>query len=336
MKAITYQSLGKIQNSVLADPIPAAEEVVIRVHASGICHTDIDILYGRYGSSTFPLVPGHEYAGEIVTLGDDVTNFKEGQRVVVDPNIHCGECRACKKGLTNLCNKLGAYGVTQNGGFAEYNVVHRDNIVPISDDVSYGTAALAEPVGCVLNGLDAIDAIDADTVANTLKFGAGPIGMLMALALRTKGVSDIVVADIDESRLALAESFGLKAVAARSGELDSLEKSVDLVVDATGVPKVAEGLINYAADGGDVLFFGVCPPGETISVSPHDVFRRQIRMAGTHSLNHNIPEALKTIEQIGPDINHLVSHRVELSEIKGFLEKSGQSHSLKIHAVINQ
>lgn len=333
MKAITYQSLGKIQNSVLLDPTPAAEEVVIRVHASGICHTDIDILYGRYGSSTFPLVPGHEYAGEIVSLGDDVTNVKSGQRVVVDPNIHCGQCRACKKGLTNLCDKLSAYGVTQNGGFAEYSVVHRDNIVPISDSLSYGTAALAEPVGCVLNGLNAID---TDTTVSTLIFGAGPIGMLMALALRTKGIVDVTMADINESRLALAESFGIKAVAARSGELVALEKSVDLVVDATGVPTVAEGLINYAADGGDVLFFGVCPPGETISVSPHDVFRRQIRMAGTHSLNHNIPEALNTIEHIGPDINRLVSHRVELSEIKGFLEKSDQSNSLKIHAVINQ
>lgn len=333
MKAITYQSLGEIKNSVLADPTPAAEEVVIRVQASGICHTDIDILYGRYGSSTFPLVPGHEYAGAIVTLGDNVKNYKEGQRVVVDPNIHCGRCRACKKGLTNLCDKLGAYGVTRNGGFAEYSVVHRDNIVPISDNLSYGTAALAEPVGCVLNGLDAIDTY---TIDNTLIFGAGPIGMLMALALRTKGVCDVTLADIDESRLALAESFGLKAVAARSGELDALEKSVDLVVDATGVPKVAEALIEYAVDGGNVLFFGVCPPGETISVSPHDVFRRQIRLAGTHSLNHNIPEALKTIEHIGPDIDRLVSHRVELSEIKGFLEKCGQSNSLKIHAVINQ
>jgi len=330
MKATTYLSLGEIQNSELADPTPAAEEVLIRVHASGICHTDIDILYGRYGNSTFPLVPGHEYAGAILSVGDKVTKFKQGQRVVVDPNIHCGECRACKKGLTNLCDKLGAYGVTQNGGFAEYGVVHQDNIVCISDDLSYGTAALAEPVGCVLNGLDAIE---TDTLSNSLIFGAGPIGMLMALSLRTKGITDITMADIDESRLVLAESFGLKAVAAGSSELAKLEKSIDLVVDATGVPKVAESLINYAADGGNVLFFGVCPPGETISVSPHDVFRRQIRMAGTHSLNHNIPEALVTIEQIGSDIDRLISHRVELNEIKGFLEKSGPSNSLKIHAV---
>ena len=332
MKAITYQSLGEIQNSELADPTAGDKEVVIRVHASGICHTDIDILHGRYGSSTFPLVPGHEYAGEITSVGNGVKNFKEGQRVVVDPNIHCGECRACKKGLTNLCDKLGAYGVTQHGGFAEYSVVHQDNIVLMSDDLSYGVAALAEPVGCVLNGLDAIV---TETIDNALIFGAGPIGMLMALSLRTKGVEDITMADIDESRLVLAESFGLKALAASSGDLEKLEKSVDLAADATGVPKVAEGLINYAANGGNVLFFGVCPPGETISVSPHDVFRRQIRMAGTHSLNHNIPQALKAIEDIGPDVERLISHRVELDEIKSYLEKSGQSNSLKIHAVAN-
>jgi len=307
MKATTYQSMGEIQNSEIPEPTPSADEVVLRVHASGICHTDIDILYGRYGSSKFPLVPGHEYAGEIVALGEGVTTLKKGQRVVVDPNIHCGKCRACRKGLTNLCDNLGAYGVTQNGGFAEYGVVHQDNIVPFSDDLSYGVAALAEPVGCVLNGLDAID---TDKVDNALIFGAGPIGMLMGLALRTKGVTDVTMSDIAESRLKLAESFGLKAVAAGSGELNKLERSVDLAVDATGVPRVAEGLINYAANGGNVLFFGVCPPGETIPVSPHDVFRRQIRMAGTHSLNHNIPQALQTIEQIGPDIKRLISHQV--------------------------
>ena len=113
-----------------------------------------------------------------------------------------------------------------------------------------------------------------------------------------------------------------------------MKKSVDMVVDATGVQKVAEGLINYAANGGNVLFFGVCPPDVTIAVSPHEVFRRQIRLAGTHSLNHNIPQSLQAIKSIGPDIERLISHRVELNEIKGFLDKSAdQSSSLKIHAV---
>jgi len=329
MKAITYKSHGDVQAGEIVDPDPSSDEVVIRVHASGICHTDIDILYGRYGNSTFPLVPGHEYAGEIISIGSDVKDLHEGERVVVDPNIHCGDCRACKKGLTNLCDELGAYGVTVHGGFAEYSVVHQDNVFRIGD-LSYGVAALAEPVGCVLNGLDAFE---TDAMDSALVFGAGPIGMLLALCLRVKGVTDVTMVDLDASRLVLAESFGLKALAAGSSDLNALEKSADLAADATGVPKVAEGLINYAANGGNVLFFGVCPPGETIAVSPHDVFRRQIRIAGTHSLNHNIPEAIQAIEIIGPDIERLISHRVKLSEIKGILEKSNQSGSLKVQAV---
>ena len=330
MKAITYKSHGEVQSSDIEEPSAGSDDVVIRVHASGICHTDIDILYGRYGNSTFPLVPGHEYAGEIVATGNNVEKFTTGERVVVDPNIHCGNCKACKKGLFNLCDKLGAYGVTVNGGFAEHSVVHKDNVVPIGD-LTYGVAALAEPVGCVLNGLDAFD---TNAVENALVFGAGPIGMLIALCLRTRGVMDVTMVDLDEARLSLAESFGLSAIAAGSSQLDGLKKSVDLAVDATGVPKVAEGLIDYAANGGNVLFFGVCPPGEKVAISPNEVFRRQIRLAGTHSLNHNIPESLEAIKSIGPDINNLISHRVELSEIKGYLDKSNsQSGSLKIHAV---
>ncbi len=88
---------------------------MIDVKASGLCHTDIDVLHGRYGSSAFPLVPGHEYAGVVIAVAEDVTNVKPGDRVAVDPNIPCGHCRACRKGLTNLCAELKAYGVTHNG-----------------------------------------------------------------------------------------------------------------------------------------------------------------------------------------------------------------------------
>lgn len=329
MKAIKYTGLGDVTYGDIEEPTAGANEVVIRVRASGVCHTDIDVLYGRYGSSTFPMVPGHEYAGEIVSVGKGVESAKTGDKVVVDPNFHCGECRACKKGLTNLCDELGAYGVSVFGGFAEYSVVSKDNIVPMPD-MSFEVAALAEPVGCVLNGLDAID---TGSVENALIFGAGPIGMLMALSLRTRGVSDITMADIDDSRLELAASYGLSTVNAQ--DMASYKHSKDFTVDATGVPAVAERLIDYTANGGNVLFFGVCPPGETISVSPHEVFRRQIRLAGTHSLNHNIPQALATINEIGPEIERLISHRVDIKDIVGFLDKSNEENSLKVQAVLS-
>ncbi|HEY9056072.1 MAG TPA: zinc-dependent alcohol dehydrogenase family protein [Aurantimonas sp.] len=329
MDAVTYEALDKAEYASIADPEPAADDLIIRMKASGICHTDIDILHGRYGSSRFPLVPGHEYAGEIVAKGVAVDGFAIGDHVVVDPNFHCGTCRPCRKGLTNLCENLGAYGVTRNGGFADYSAVNQKNIVGIGS-LSFEVAALAEPVGCVLNGLGAVD---IDRIENTLIFGAGPIGLLMALTLRTRGIADITMVDLDESRLALAETFQLNAIAAGSRDLEKYSRSMDLVVDATGVIAVAQGMIDYAANGGNVLFFGVCPPGKTIQVSPQEIFRRQLRLAGAHSLNHNIPEALETIAAIGPGISRLISHRLPLRDIVPFLGHERPSGSLKVMAV---
>lgn len=330
MKAVSYPALGEVNVSKIHDPKPGADEIVVQVRSSGICHTDIDILHGRYGNSTFPIVPGHEFSGEIVDLGAGVSAFSTGDRVVIDPNFHCDNCRPCNKGLYNLCESLGAYGVTKHGGLAEYSVVHQDNAIAF-DDLSYHVAALAEPVGCVLNGLGVIE---TKGVENALVFGAGPIGMLLALALRTRGVNDITMVDVDESRLTLAESFHLKAIAAGSDSLKRLDKAVDLVIDATGVPNVTKELVDYTANGGSILIFGVCPPSATIAICPHDIFRRQIRIAGAHSLNHNIPEALKTIEQIGPEIAQLISHRVPLNEISAFLTGSGESKTLKVQAEV--
>lgn len=328
MKAVVYKSLG---NAVVADialPKPGPDEVMVRTRASGVCHTDLDILHGRYGSAKFPLVPGHEYAGEVVEVGAQVRAFKAGDRVVVDPNISCGSCRPCKKGLANLCETLGAYGVTQNGGHAEYSVVHTNNLVSIGD-MPYHIAALAEPMGCVLNG---VDAVGTKGVERALIFGAGPIGLLMAMALKTRGVEHIAIADVDDTRLELAESFGFDPLASGADALAAQSGQIDLSIDATGIPAVAGELVNYTANGGKVLYFGVCPPEARVSISPYEVFRRQLTIAGAHSLNHNIHAALEAIRDFGPDIGRLVSHQVSLSEVRDVLTKQGPAKTLKVQA----
>ena len=330
MQAIVYTGLGVITHGQLDTPEPAPGEVLIRVKASGVCHTDIDVLHGRYGPSAFPLVPGHEYAGVVEMCGDGVDELAVGDQVVIDPNIHCGTCRSCRRGQTNLCENLGAYGVTCNGGFGEFCVVQADHAIPVVD-MPAERAALAEPVGCVLNGLEAIG---TDGAENALVFGAGPIGMLLGLALRVRGVTDVTMVDLQESRLELATSFGLEALHASSEDLQTYRQAVDIAVDATGVSTVAEGLCNYAANGGRVLYFGVCPPDAQILISPFEVFRRQLRIGGAHSLNHNISKALDVIREIGPDIDRLISHRVALQDIPGFLDKTfGSESTLKVQAV---
>ena len=308
MRAVVFPRAGAVRLDTLADPVPGPGEAVVRVRASGLCHTDIEVMRGHYGTGAFPLAPGHEFAGEVVAVGPDVSDPAVGARVVVDPNLSCGACRACLRGRANLCAQLGAYGVTRHGGFADLVTVAARNLVPLGD-MPFARAALAEPVGCVLTGVAAIapDPRDAAVIV-----GAGPIGLLFALVLRSRGLTDIVLSDIDADRLALAASFGFA-----TGAPDA--RAYDIAIDATGVPAVAAGLPGHLVDGGRALFFGVCPPDARIEVAPFEIFRRQLTLAGTHSLNHNIPEALETIAAIGPQIDRVVSHRVDLAEIAAIM-----------------
>lgn len=331
MEAISFPARNEVAFGTLPDPVAGAGEVVVEVKASGICHTDYEVLKANYGTGAFPVVPGHEYAGVVAEVGPDVRDIRNGDRVVVDPNIECGQCRACRKGWAHLCETLGAYGVTTNGGFARFSVVKASAVHPIGD-MDFGTAALAEPMGCVLNGVNAVH--DA-TMETALVFGAGPMGLLFANALRLRGTSDITFVDIDNARLELATSLGFAAVPAGSSELERFRHASDLAVEATGVPQVAGGLIDYIANGGKGLFFGVCPSDARIEVSPFEIFRRQITLAGTHSLNHNIPEALDVIAGCSNDMARIVSHRLSLQDTAEILASKPPGGSLKIQALID-
>jgi len=142
MKAVYFPRRGEVAVGDLPDPEAGPGEVVLRVRASGICHTDIEVMRGNYGTGAYPLVPGHEYAGEVAEIGPGVSSVSPGDRVVVDPNLECGSCRACRRGWAHLCEALGAYGVTVNGGFAELSVVRAERLHKIAD-MSFAMAALA-------------------------------------------------------------------------------------------------------------------------------------------------------------------------------------------------
>ena len=329
MKAIVYTGRNEVRFMDLPDPTPEQGEVIIEVKASGICHTDYEVLKANYGTSAFPVVPGHEFAGVVAEIGDDVTSCSVGDRVVVDPNLECGRCRACRRGWAHLCETLAAYGVTTNGGFAEYCVVDASNVHPI-DQLSFTQAALAEPMGCVLNG---VDAVFAPWMEEALIFGAGPMGLLMGMALKSLGITKVTFCDISDERVELATSFGFDAFNGQSDTLQEWNHRADLVVEATGVNNVASQVTDQIANGGKGLFFGVCPADARIEVAPFEVFRRQLTLAGSHSLNHNIPRALDVIAGLGPSVDELVSHHLSLKEISEVLASIPPSDSLKTHAV---
>jgi len=330
MKEIVFTEKNKISYQDITTPSLEKEQVLIAVRASGMCHTDLEILRGNYGSSAFPLVPGHEYAGTVVQIGDEVTKVKVNDNVVVDPNIECGYCLSCQNNNAHLCETLGAYGVTVNGGFAQYSVVHQNALHDI-EDLPFHIAALAEPLGCALNG---VGAVNAGASNNALIFGAGPMGLLFALAAKDKGAKKITFVDISSDRLILAESMGFNAMQSNEENLANLNKEFDLVVDATGLIKVAEKLINFVCDGGKIMHLGVCPPDAKMEIAPFEIFRRQLTIAGSHSLNHhNITEALATIHNCIPELEKIVTHKLNAEDIATYMQKGSPIDSLKIQAV---
>lgn len=331
MKAVQFESIGRIRVTELPEPEPGPGEVLIRVAASGICHTDVDILKGNV-KAQFPVVPGHEYAGTVVAVGEGVSSDWVGRRVAVNPNVSCGQCRACHENRQNLCRNLQAYGVNCNGGFAELSVVRVQNVHPIGN-LPFEQAAFAEPLGCVIH---ALRRLQPEPGCEVLIFGAGPMGLLMLQALKAYGAARVAVVDIHGPRLEVARQLGADEAFLGDPELRrrGTMRSFDVVADATGVPQLVEGMMEWVRDGGKLLYFGVCPPSAEIAVRPFEVYRRDLEIVGSFSLNATLSPALRLIESGAVQVKPLLSHQFALDEFEHYLNRVGQPDTMKLQARI--
>ena len=162
-------------------------QVLIKNMACGVCGTDVHIYHGEKGSADVlpPVVLGHEYAGIVQAVGDGVTGLKPGDHVAMDPNMYCGLCRPCRMGRKQNCENLFALGVNVNGGFAEYSLCPEAQCYRIREDVPFDVAAMAEPLACVVHGIDQADIRPGQTV---LVIGGGTIGLLMVQMAKLSGV----------------------------------------------------------------------------------------------------------------------------------------------------
>jgi D-arabinitol dehydrogenase (NADP+) len=205
MKAARIEHPGEARVLAVPDPVVGPDDVLIRVRAAGICGTDLHIFKGEY-EATYPLIPGHEFSGEVAAIGRDVQNFQVGDRVTADPNIPCNRCSYCQRNQPNQCRQLSAIGVTQDGAFAEFVIAPESNVLSIGT-LPYPAAALIEPLACVVWGLQQVEVQPGDSA---LVFGAGPMGCLVAQGLKSAGASSVVVTDVVPYRLEMAQQLGSK------------------------------------------------------------------------------------------------------------------------------
>ncbi|HEX7004320.1 MAG TPA: zinc-dependent alcohol dehydrogenase family protein [Trueperaceae bacterium] len=300
-------------------PKPAAGEVLIEVARAGVCGTDIHILRGQYELARLPVTPGHEFAGTVVAVGEGVLRRRVGDRVTVDPNVACLTCDECLRGAFNQCVDLQAIGVTRDGAFARYLVAPERSVYPIGD-LSFEVAALIEPLACVAWGLCRLT---LPSGYSALIYGAGPMGCLLLQALRTAGAVRVAMVDVVESRLAIAKELGADAALTpdEARRLDTFAPSgFELVVDATGVPSVLEAAMARVRPAGTIWVFGVAPEVSRISVSPYQLFRRDLTLMGSFAVNRTFPEAISLIRSGAVRTEPLISHVLPIEEFREGLE----------------
>ena len=332
MKAILFPRPGEIELKDVPDPLPAPDEAVIKVKAAGICATDIHIWLGEF-IATYPVIPGHEFSGEVIALGDEVKNFKVGDKVAVDPCIYCHNCPACRSHAENFCHNFKAYGLHLNGGFAEYVAVKEGNLYRI-DDLSWEEGAMVEPLGCVVHGLNQVSPIKPG--GHGLIFGAGPIGLLNLQLYLHSGLSDVTVVDVMEHKLGIASDLGAAHTVLADASLNERLREIrpegfDLVIDATGNPKVVQSAFDYVADRGKVLIFGVCPPDSRITISPYEIYKRELKIYGSFSLLYTAAQSVDLLRSGRIKVKPLISHRFPLEKfVEAFELKRNNPETMKV------
>jgi 2-desacetyl-2-hydroxyethyl bacteriochlorophyllide A dehydrogenase len=296
----------------VADPAPARGEVLIQVEAAGVCGTDVHIYLGEY-EATYPIIPGHEFAGVVVAVGEGVARFRVGDRVTADPNISCGRCPACQRNEPNQCLEPQAVGVTRAGAFARYVSVPEGNVFAIGS-LSFAQAAFVEPLACVVWGLQRVQVGPGEAV---LIFGAGPMGCLLAQAIRCAGAAKVVITDVAAWRLRLAAALGVTETVLADDRQEARLRALaplgyDLVVDATGVPRVVEEAFRYVRPRGKIWLFGVCPRDAVASFRPYEVFRKDLTVYGSFAVCRTFPQSIAWLESGAVQVEPLISHRLPL------------------------
>ncbi|MFE7170395.1 zinc-dependent alcohol dehydrogenase family protein [Streptomyces sp. NPDC057616] len=325
MKAAVIEAPGKVTVTTVPDPTPGPREVVVDVAACGLCGTDLHILQGEF-APTLPVVPGHEFAGEVVGLGSEVTELALGDRVAVDPSLYCNECHYCRVGRNNLCDRWQAIGVTVAGGAAEYAVAPVANCVRLPEHVDVQDAALIEPLSCAVRGYDVLS---SRLGSHVLIYGSGTMGLMMLELAKRTGAASVDVVDINPERLATAEKLGCSQAAVSADELGR-PHGWEVVVDATGNAAAIQDGLDRVAKAGTFLQFGVSDYATTATVSPYRIYNQEITITGSMAVLHSYERAAELFAAGVLDPQIFISHRLPLAHYPQALEQFAAGQGRKI------
>jgi L-iditol 2-dehydrogenase len=309
-------------------PVPGRGEVLVRVSACGICGSDVHGYDGSSGRRIPPLVMGHEAAGVIAELGLGVDRFRLGDRVTFDSTIYCGECRFCKQGDVNLCDRREVLGVScgdyrRDGAFADYVLVPERIVYRLPDAMPFAEAAMLEAVSVALHAVVVSELRGGETA---LVIGAGMIGLLTLQAARAAGCSRVFIADVDATRLELAKKLGATGTLHLSGS-ELVRKcqeltdgaGVDVALEVVGRDETVSTAIDAVRKGGTVTLIGNVTP--EVRLPLQKVVSRQLRLQGTAASSGEYPQAIEFVTNGTIQVKPLITAVAPLEEGPRWFER---------------
>ncbi|MBA4451762.1 MAG: alcohol dehydrogenase catalytic domain-containing protein [Nitrosopumilaceae archaeon] len=309
-------------------------DILVQMHACGICGSDLEKVFGQYGQPSMKL--GHEPAGIIIDAGPNVSEFKKGDRVFTHHHVPCYSCHHCKHGNETMCKKyyetnLTPCGLSEEYVVPEWNVTH-GGVLKIPDSMTFEEAAMIEPLACCVRAWTKYSFLEGDSAAI---FGVGPTGMMHVMIAQAKKFSKVFCFDVNDFRLDFAKKFNVSE-SINSTNKDRYQKileqtegrGVDVAIVATSSLKALEDAIEMVRKGGAIMMFGVPSKGAKIDLDMSKVYSKEITLVTSYAASDNdTKDALQLIESGEIDVKQLVTHTYPISDSQKAFDhaRSGES-----------
>ena len=313
-------------------PVAGIDDVLIRVHKTGICGTDLHIYkWDAWAQKTIPvpMVVGHEFVGEVVEVGSNVNDFQAGDIVSAEGHVVCGRCRNCLAGRRHLCADTQGIGVNRAGAFAEFIAVPMTNVWQHKPDIDRDVASIFDPFGNAVHTALSFEVLGEDVLIT----GAGPIGIMAAAIVKHAGARHVVITDVNDYRLALAKQMGATvALNVKQGSLAEVQQQLgmkegfDVGLEMSGNAQALRDMIDSMAHGGKIAMLGI--PSEQIAIDWNKVVFNMLTIKGIYGREmYETWYKMSVMLESGLDIRPVITHRFHFAEFeKGFEAMlSGQS-----------
>jgi 2-desacetyl-2-hydroxyethyl bacteriochlorophyllide A dehydrogenase len=280
MQALWFNGQHEIEVKELRIPKLQPNELLVHVEACGVCGTDFHIYEGN-APAKIPVVLGHEYTGIIIDSGSKFDKLNIGDKIAINPNIHCGYCEFCRKGKINLCTNLKALGVTLNGGMSQFSIVPVTQAHLLPNDFPFSKSVFAEPVSCCIHGINQAEIIPGEKV---VIIGAGTIGLIMLQLAQLRGASEVIVLDPLQYKRDIAAILKADHVLNPFEEnsekkvLDITSGGADTIIECVGSQAAGESALKLVRKGGKVVIFGLANKSAMMNIYMQSFFHKELTL----------------------------------------------------------